>query len=379
MPESGVAATSQRDQHGRTPLEHLCGLDALRGAFRNRWRERLVECVSLPQFVRLARGHFDANVDHTPPGLLENGASAVGVSLTPGATEEVNSVRGQATNAYAELAFHMLACVPCAAGVAPLASAASLHDPTYVEWSDQRGAPTEDIREDSGVASALLADPHTAAAISMLAILHTSLDSFLDNAARPLSELSPTQVSEPGALRQLLEISSPAIEIVRADMALGARSFATFFEGNAKPRIDEVVDRVGHVSHSAASAPALLHTEDWELSLALGVHGRVFGSRVIVGAGHPDEPLDAAAARAHALICHERTVSRASEVLRRRGLPTEWAWVESLAVAVERALLGRGALPRTHAVWLESLSFDGLADLERAIDADLTRETIEAT
>ncbi len=372
-----MATARDSNQHGRASSKCLRDADALRRANDNSERERSAKRVAngLGAAVRNSKANGAAN-EHSTAGLPEDRAPSDGMSFDASAAEEVSR---RVVNAHAELAFHVFACIPCAAGAPPLASAASLYDPTYEAWSEARGAPVATIREDAAVLRSLLADPHAASTISLLALVHESIEDFLRGAVRPLLELTTLEVTDVSALTLLCASSaSPAIEIVRADMALDARSFEKFYAAHTVPRVKAVAEHVARMTHPP-HAPAWLRSGSWELSLALGIHGRVFGSRVVVGAGRVSEPLGPAAARAHALICHEHAVARASAVLGARGLATDWAWVEALSIAVERDLIRRGALPLTHADWLGTLSLDGLAEIAAALEAELTLEAIEGT
>jgi hypothetical protein len=270
----------------------------------------------------------------------------------------------RAASAYADLVFHGLAFVPTAVTAPPASRAASLFWPAYVAWV-KREMPREAwalLEEDAPVLAKLFEPTRVAHAIGWMAELHGSIDDFLRVASRPLLELGDDDVVSADALKALVALPPEPVEILRADLAIVARAFEPTHERSLCPHAERARSAV------VARARGLfehLRLGDVELSPTLGLRGRGFPTRVVVGTwALPGEPIDPDPTLVYAV--HEIAVQRASDVLAAHGRAGAWADVEAVALAVEEGLFHATPLQPAFDRWAEAIDRSGLSDLAQA-------------
>ncbi len=263
-----------------------------------------------------------------------------------------------------DLVFHALAFVACAAAAPPASRAASLHWPAYVDWARAAlPAPSWSfIAEDAPVLSAMLAPTPVAHAIALLAELHASVAELQRHAPRELAELGSAEVASPAVLDALLRLPREPVELLRADLALSAPAFAELQRAVLAPHACRLLEQVEGVMRDAGPRLSALDLSSVELSATLGLRGRGFSSRIVVGTGalpgSAPEPMPTLA-----LAVHERVVQLASDALCGRGRPSPWEDVEAIALHVERRLVAGTPIERAHGAWLDSLDLTGVSDL----------------
>lgn len=263
-----------------------------------------------------------------------------------------------------DLVFHALAYVPPAAQAPPASRAASLYWPAYVERA--RGLlpreACELFEQDAPLLSAMLAPTPVAHAIALLCELHPSIAELRRLAPRELRELLAEEVSAPWALEALRGLPLEPVELLRADLALAAPAFAEAHPAVLAPHAERVRAAVEAAGGELGPLWASLELGEVEVSATLGLRGRGFAARVVVGsAALPGEPVDPLPTLALAL--HERVVQRASAWLQREGRDPAWQDVEAVALAVEQRLVAGTVVEPAHAAWLASLDLRGVSEL----------------
>lgn len=258
------------------------------------------------------------------------------------------------TTDFADLVFHAFAHVP-------VADHTSLFDRRYVAWAAERSpASCSPFVEDAGVLAQRWASLADTSAIQVLPILHSSIDEFLDTARLELRELDASHVASEGALRTLRTVDETLVELLRADLALAARSYASFF---AERIVAELSAMIGPMR--AIARPMAAHLPDSiEISSALGAHGRALADRIVVGAPLPWAEIEPASPIVLAL--HEHLVHSSMATGADRYAVTEW---DALVRGAEIMCTAPGELATAHARWLEAL---GLAPLlDRVVECGL--------
>jgi hypothetical protein len=277
--------------------------------------------------------------------MLEAGAAA---AVPEDAAARMSS-RLAIADRFAQLVAHVLAHVPLAE------QPGNLHDARYVAWARER-MPAN--------ACALL--EHDAALIGerwrsdrRLDVLHGvfelqgDLDEFRRTAARTLAELEMHEVRSPTLLALLRDPAiAPIAELLHTTLALLVDDYALTLAGlapqleSARESVEPILDRL------AAIVPGFEHARV-ELVWALGVHGRAFPDRILVGA--PAAWSGCSAARQAVLAAHEHCV-RAS--VADDYLGSEWDALVGLARIVGGS--NDPELRDAHARWLAELDLDEL-------------------
>jgi hypothetical protein len=258
------------------------------------------------------------------------------------------------TTDFADLVFHAFAHVP-------VADHTSLFDRRYLAWVGERSpASCTPFLEDAGVLSQRWASLADSSAIQVLPILHASIADFTKTARLELRELAPEHVTSEAALRVLRSVDETAIEILRADLALAARSYAPFFSERIAPELAALAGPMIELARPIAGhLPPRI-----ELSSVLGVHGRALGTRIVAGAPLAWAEIDAASSIAVAL--HEHLVHTSAATGPDRYAVTEW---DALVRGAEIVADAPAELASGHARWLGSLALGRL--LDRVVAAGL--------
>lgn len=229
----------------------------------------------------------------------------------------------------------------------------NLHDDRYVAWARER------IRED---ARALLehdakligarwrSDPRLDVLHGVFE-LHGDLDGFRRTTSRTLAQLDVHEVRSAELLSSLRGSAiAPVAELLHTTLALLVDEVARVLTeiapqlAAARAQVESLVDRL------ATIVPELERSRI-ELVWALGVHGRAFPDRILVGA--PSAWSGCSAARQAVLAAHEHCV-RAS--VADDYLGGEWDALVRLARAMQDA--SEVELRDAHARWLAELDLD---------------------
>ncbi len=245
---------------------------------------------------------------------------------------------------FTQLVFHVLAHVP-------LAGPGDVHDPRYIGWATARSSDEDRalLDHDAGLLARVWAGDPRCAALHELCELHQSWPRFAATAGRALAELDEREVDDPALLDRLRGVEGA--ELFHAALALLGPGFRrTFAElrpalATADAELRRWIDRL------APRCPGLADARV-ELVWALGVHGRGFARRILVGA--PAAWNGCSAARQAVLAAHEHAVLA--------GDAGDYATQEWVAL-VELARCLRGAEPElreAHRNWLASLELSPL-------------------
>lgn len=288
-------------------------------------------------------------------------------------------MRARAAGAYVDLVFHALALIPVAREAGAEARAASLYRPSYRDAvAGLDSELTAPFAEDGALLATLLADPRLAQGVSLLALLHGSIDELLRSARWDLASLPPPSTAAPTVLAYLQALPMAPLEILRADLLLAAPSFARFHAQVLEPFSVALASRLEVHDVGAAALP-----DEVRVSATLGPHGRVLssgdGPTILVGVDVTafSEPVDdAKVAAMAALALHEHAVQVASQAASALGLEASWARVEAAALEVEARGVAGTPLERAWRAWRASLSTAGLAAPDAAlVEATLARLT----
>jgi hypothetical protein len=251
---------------------------------------------------------------------------------------------------FAQLVGHVLAHVA-------LEQPGNLHDPRYVAWAREH-VPADaraTLEHDAALIAARWRVDRRLDVLHGMFELQRDLDEFRRTAARSLAELDACDVRSPELLAALRdEAIAPVAELLHTTLALLVDDVAAMLAGLA-PRLE----------HARACAAPLLHRLDQlvpgfeqarvELVWALGVHGRAFPDRILVGV--PADWSGCSAARQAVLAAHEHVV-RSS--LAADYLGGEWDALTSLARLLLR--VEDAELRDAHSRWLAELDLDPLLD-----------------
>jgi hypothetical protein len=183
--------------------------------------------------------------------------------------------------------------------------------------------------------------------------LQRSSDEFRRTTGRSLAELDMHDVHAPRLLESLRDsVIAPVAELLHTTLALLVDDFALVLAGlapqleSARAQVEPLVDRLATIVPELGQARV-------ELVWALGVHGRAFSERILVGA--PATWSGCTAARQAVLAAHEQLV-RASAAVDYVG--SEWDALVRLARAMRHA--DDPELRDAHARWLAELELDEL-------------------
>lgn len=268
-------------------------------------------------------------------------------------------------SAWTEAVFHVLAHVPSSAP-------ASCHSRAYVAWSASLLGPSTDRELGDDVASlARVASTH--AALGAVQILAWVFDDAVPATAvsdRELAALGAVDVADPTALRACVRAGASA-EILRAAAELELPRLANVAADDGLASADPSL--IAALSRVSPAAPALA---DFRVATvrALGLRGRVFGERILVGAPTMLRDLwQIEAPHAHVAwqAAHEATVAAVARDLRARRRDddaNDWATVERLAIARLSEGAAREGLASEHAQWLARFDCRGLVGLVGLVD-----------
>jgi hypothetical protein len=269
------------------------------------------------------------------------------------------SPRVTVADGFAQLVGHVFAHIP-------LDQPGNLHDRRYVAWS--REAMTTDARamleHDAALIASHWRSDRRLDVLHSMFDLHGDLDEFRRTAARPLAELEAHEVRSPKLLALLRrDAIAPVAELLHSTFALLVDDFAAPQLEHARAEVEPFVRRLD------AIIPGFEHARV-ELVWALGVHGRAFPERILVGA--PVAWCGCSPARQAVLAAHEHLV-RSSHAVDYLG--SEWDALVRLARELQRA--SDPKLRDAHAQWLAELDLAAL--LEGVVDRDgLTHDRARA-
>jgi hypothetical protein len=260
------------------------------------------------------------------------------------------SQRVTVADGFAQLVGHVFAHIP-------LEQPGNLHDRRYVAWS--REAMTSDARamleHDAALIASHWRSDRRLDVLNGVLELHGDLDEFRRTAARPIAELEAHDVRSPRLLALLQQdVIAPVAELLHATFALLVDELAALLASltpqleHARARIDPFVRRLD------AIIPGFEHARV-ELVWALGVHGRAFPERILVGA--PVAWCGCSPARQAVLAAHEYLV-RSSHAADYLG--SEWDALVRLARELQRA--SDPELRDAHAQWLAELDLATLLE-----------------
>jgi hypothetical protein len=250
-------------------------------------------------------------------------------------------------DAYTQLVFHVLAHVRLSW---PEAGPGDIHDPRYVAWV-RAHAETEAaaLVADAALLARLWASDPRYDRLHSLAQLHRGWAGFWACADRSLAELDPSEVADPGLLARLRELDGA--ELIHATMALLGPGFLLVLAKQG-PELRAAADATRiWIKRLDPLVPGLGEARI-ELVWALGVHGRAFPDRLLIGA--PVAWSATTPARQAVLAAHEHTVARlgvGDYVL------DEWRALTELAAALRT---GSPELLAAHHEWLASLELGPL-------------------
>ena len=268
---------------------------------------------------------------------------APGQALNPSASEPGGLVR--VANGYVQLVVHVLAHVP-------LTRAGNLYDPRYRAWAAARhgGEALEFLAHDAQLlARAWAVDPRMDRLHTLFA-LHDTLDGFRATATRELAELGDREVARPGLLTELREL--PLAELLHASLAVLDRPWAAIF-ATIEPELRGSCQVLARAILPLREVLPSFAAQSIELVWGLGVHGRAFDQRVLVGA--PATWNGSSPLRQAILAAHEHCVARSEHS---GYIAAEWDALRDLARRMRA--LEHPSLRRAHAAWLASLDLDEL-------------------
>ena len=240
----------------------------------------------------------------------------------------------------AELCFHVLAHI---AGTRQLP--ASVHSAPYVEWaSGLLGDPQQrTLGEDARLLAGAFPTHAALAEVQALARLFRSPERALAVGARPLSELSETDVDDPAALARLRDLGAPG-ELAFCAFTL---ELVYFLQLPAPPPAP--LDLLQHLLDLVPLAPGLAEARIGCVR-SLHLRGRAWGSEIWVG--HPDAEVAPTLALAAWQAAHEATVVA---VATREPTLGERA-IEAKAVAHLAQAARQHGMQSAHARWLETIA-----------------------
>jgi hypothetical protein len=252
---------------------------------------------------------------------------------------------------FAQLVAHVFAFVP-------LEQPGNLYDPRYVAWAREhvQASMHAMLEHDAALIGRHWRNDRRLDVLHGVFELQRDLDAFRRTAARALAELDAHEVRSPELLALLcgdaISPIAPIAELLHTTLALVADDFTAVLTGlalqleSARVQLEPLVHRL------AAVVPEFEHARI-ELVWALGMHGRAFPDRILVGA--PASWSGCSPARQAVLAAHEHSV-RASEADDYLG--SEWEALVTLARAMQ--CVDDLALREAHASWLAELALDEL-------------------
>jgi hypothetical protein len=247
---------------------------------------------------------------------------------------------------FAQLVAHVFAHVQ-------LESPGNLYDGRYVAWAREcfaaRGCAT--LEHDAALIGEHWRRDRRLDVLHRVFELHRDLDGFRRTAGRALAELDLHEVRSASVLASLRDDAiAPIAELLHTTLALLADDFMA-----ARGRIASLVAHgctplQPRLRRLAAAIPGFEHARI-EVVWALGMHGRAFPDRILVGA--PADWSECSPERQAVLAAHEYCV-RASKADDYLG--SEWDALTSLARHMQRV---EGlALRDAHESWLAELNLD---------------------
>lgn len=257
-----------------------------------------------------------------------------------------------------EVALHALALVP-----AP--EPGSLHDPRYLAWCraslDERA--WRPVADDAPVLTSLITQAGSSWwALQHLPFAHRDVDALVAAARVPVSDLAPGDPPHADAvvaLQSLARGHEALVEIVRADVALVARPYASAFDATVAPRVAEGVALAEPSLRAAlALAPSLARC-DLRLSFALGARGRARGDTLLLGA--PAAWNDLPPEHPAVLALHERAVTLAMREGMGGDARARWAVSEGVALCATEALVRESPLAAAWRRWRAEVDVRGVA------------------
>lgn len=240
----------------------------------------------------------------------------------------------------AELCFHVLAHVEETRQLP-----ASVHSLAYVAWSKSLLGDSEErtLAEDARLLAGAFPTHEALAQLQVLSRLFDDLDRVLAVGARPLSELTKSDVDDARALAALQGLGAPA-ELAFCAMTL---ELAYFIQLPAPPPFP--LELVQPLSDLVPLAPGLAEASIGCVR-SLHLRGRAWGGEIWVG--HPGAEVGPALEHAAWQAAHEATVVAVAQA--ELGL-SERA-VETKAVEQLRQAARQHGMQQAHARWLDTLA-----------------------
>jgi hypothetical protein len=260
-------------------------------------------------------------------------------------------------DAFTQLVFHALAH-------ARLHGPGNIYDPRYLAWAAERFAERDAqvLGADAALLARLWAADPRYDRLHRYCELHRDWAGFLASADRSLAELHPTDVGDARLLASIRELDGA--ELLHATLALIGPSFARVL-AELRPVLERAAIEVrGWIDRLTVPCPGLVDARV-ELVWALGMHGRGFTSRILVGA--PANWNACSPARQAVLAAHEHTVS---SIAQGDYVADEWAALTELSLLLRDA---ERELREAHRAWLASL------ELAPLIHAAVARGYLDAS
>lgn len=239
----------------------------------------------------------------------------------------------------------------------PIATTGDLHAPALVRWWQAQDLD-DDVRallvRDAPVLTAAWRARPERDAWHAWAELFADLARFAGARARALAELAPADVDAPALLAALRD--DPAAELVHADLAIWAPSFARVHRDVIAPALIGACRAAAPWLAQASARMPSLADHRVELAWSLGPHGRGLPGRIVVGAParwHDGDPIHPAVMAMHEHAVRDLAVGDHAA--------REW----SALVRVARLFAGSDdPLAAAHARWCRGLD---LRDLVAAL------------
>lgn len=255
---------------------------------------------------------------------------------------------------FAQLVAHVFAHVA-------LEQAGNSYDSRYLAWAREcfSAESVATLEHDAALIAERWRTDRRLDVLHGMFALHRDLDAFRRTCARSLAELENGDVRSPGLLALLrADAIAPIAELLHTTLALLADEFSAVL-ARVEPQLESARTQLEPLAARLATIVPGFEDARIELVWALGMHGRVFRDRILVGA--PASWCGCSPERQAILAAHEHCV-RACEA--DDYVSSEWSALTSLARQMSQ--LDDLPLRDAHASWLAQLDLDGL--LRRVVE-----------